>query len=349
MKTHFNLYKLFSFLAILFFLPPPSLAAFDQSNAQCLDVANRRVLNVLTINILFSEIKNRNARLDRIAQFVSGQSQNGNPVDVILLQEMPGGILVNTNNSAKDFQKKLANNYGLDYNLSVAYSNGVPRLLTVFNATLSRCEIDASLWTLLPSATEVEFKERYKIPLTRSVLMTRLSVPGFGEINVYNTHLCSNCNLSERQEQAQTLMGFLRNVEKLSFDNNPIVLGGDFNTNLAGADPEEVALNMLITEDTEFPFVDSYAEGNNVGNPAISCIRLTDGSILFPEGCTIDVSGIRDPLGGEPKPARIDYIFTHGFGEIVQSRVVFTPFTTIESEKVSVSDHSAVFTSINLP
>lgn len=86
MKTRFHPYKLFSVLAIVFLLPRLSLAASDESPAQCGDVVNRGVLNILTVNILFSEIDNRPARLERIAQFVSSQAQNGNPVDVILLQ-----------------------------------------------------------------------------------------------------------------------------------------------------------------------------------------------------------------------------------------------------------------------
>ena len=45
----------------------------------------------------------------------------------------------------------------------------------------------------------------------------------------------------------------------------------------------------------------------------------------------------------------IDYIFVNGVRGIVQSCVVFTPCNPTASERVSVSDHSAVLTSIRLP
>jgi maltose 6'-phosphate phosphatase len=338
------------FFTLLLCLPHLSRAASHERDVQCVDVVNRGVFNVLTINILFSDIETRNTRLDRIAQFVKSQFEAANPVDVILLQEAAGGILVKTENSAEDFTNILNTHYGLNYSLRMAYSNGVPGLLAVFNATLSRCEVTTSLWTLLPPATEIEF-QGYTIPLTRSVLMTRLEVPGVGTIEVYNTHLCANCRSSERLEQAQRLLRFLHNVETLFPGQNPMVLGGDFNTNLAHADQEEAALYQFITADSQFPFQDSYAVANSVGNPSspVSCIRRDDGGIEFPEGCTVDVSEIRDPLRGALEPARIDYIFVNGVRGIVQSRVVFTPFNPTASERVSVSDHSAVLTSIRLP
>ena len=117
------------------------------------------------------------------------------------------------------------------------------------------------------------------------------------------------------------------------------------------AAPQEEALYRLITAETPVAFEDSYAVANRAGNPAspLWCTRRDDGGIDVPEGCTVDVSAIRDPFGGEPEPARIDYLFVHGASGIVQSRVVFTPYTAIEAEQVSVSDHSAVLTSIRVP
>jgi hypothetical protein len=61
------------------------------------------------------------------------------------------------------------------------------------------------------------------------------------------------------------------------------------------------------------------------------CIRREDASLDLPEGCTFGVTDIHDPLGGNLAPARIDYLFVHGASGIVQSRVIFTPFTPIES------------------
>jgi maltose 6'-phosphate phosphatase len=330
-------------------LSPLGVATARAATGPCEDIVARERLNVLTINLLFSAIETRTTRLESIAQFVRHQFDAANPVDVILLQEAAGGLLVNTANSARDFQTLLHTHYGLDYTLRMAYANGVPGLLTVFNATLSRCAITASRWTLLPPATEVEFRG-HAVPLTRSALMTRLQVPGVGAVDVYNTHLCASCLASERLAQAQRLLQFVQQVEARASVPIPLILGGDFNTDLTSADPDEAAVYQRITQDPQTPFQDSYAVAHPVGDPwPVSCLRRADGGIDLPEGCTVDVSAIRDPLGGPPVPARIDYLFVHGGRAIVQSRVVFTPYNADPAEQVSVSDHSAVFTSIALP
>jgi maltose 6'-phosphate phosphatase len=328
----------------------PGLATSSEGSVECADVAQRGVLNVMTLNILFSEVHDRTARLERIANFVRSQFETGQPVDVLLLQEAAGGFLVNTENSAQDLQAILHDRYALDYRLSTAYASGVPGILTIFNATLSRCAITTSLWRLLPPATELEF-QGHIIPVTRSVLMTRLQLPGVGPIDVYNTHLCAACEAAERLEQAQTLVRFVQRVETLAPGSNPIILGGDFNTDLVHADAQEEALYQLMTAGGPFPFQDTYAVANGAGNPIspLWCIRREDGSLDLLEGCTFGVTDIRDPLGGNREPARIDYLFVHGASGIVQSRVIFTPYTPIEAEQVSVSDHSAVLSSIRVP
>jgi maltose 6'-phosphate phosphatase len=350
MKVYVYRFTVLVVFTMVLCLPHTSSAASHEENVHCSDVIQRGVLNVMTINILFSEVEQRMARLDRIAAFVRGQFEAGQPVDVMLLQEAAGGRLVQTENSAHDLQQLLKQHYALDYSLSTAYATGVPGLLTAFNATLSRCAITASLWRLLPPATEVAF-QGHQIPLTRSVLMTRLQVPGIGYIHVYNTHLCAYCAAAERLEQAHRLVRFVQWVETLAPGINPIILGGDFNTDLVHADQQEEALYRLITVESPFPFQDAYAVANRTGNSVspLWCIRREDGGIDLPEGCTFGVTHMRDPLGGDLEPARIDYLFVHGASGIVQSRVVFTPYTPAKAEQDSVSDHSAVLTSIHVP
>ena len=106
-----------------------------------------------------------------------------------------------------------------------------------------------------------------------------------------------------------------------------------------------------MTAENPFPFQDTYAVANSAGHPIspLWCIRRDDGGIDVPEGCTFGVTDIHDPLGGNREPARIDYLFVHSASGIVQSRVVFTPNTPTEAEQGSVSDHSAVLTSIRVP
>jgi maltose 6'-phosphate phosphatase len=350
MKASASRVTLFVACTLLLCLPRLRLEASPGGDVHCPDVSQRGVLNVMTVNILFSEIESRTARLERIAQFVRSQFDAADPVDVLLLQEAAGGFLVNTENSARDLQTLLKTRYGLDYTLRTAYANGVPGLLEVFNATLSRCAITASLWTLLPPTTEIEFRGQ-AIPLTRSVLMTRLQVPGVGAVDVYNTHLCANCLSSERLEQAQRLLRFVHHAEALFAGQNPVVLGGDFNTALAPADPNAEALYQLITADSQVPFQDSYAAANGAGNPLspLWCIRRDDGGVDFPEGCTFGVTPMHDPLGGDQAPARIDYLFVHGMSGIGRSRVVFSPYSANPAEQVGVSDHSAVVTGLHVP
>jgi maltose 6'-phosphate phosphatase len=252
---------------------PPNAAAPSEGNVRCSDVIQRGELNVLTINSLFSEIADRTACFERIAAFVQSQAEAGRPVDVMLLQEAAGGLLVKTENSAQEFRQILNQHYGLDYSLSTAYASGVPAILTIFNATLSRGAVTASLWRLWPPATELAC-EGHAMPLTRSVLMTRLQVPGLGSIDVYHTHLCADCQAAERLGQAQQLVSFVQQVETRPPGAHPIVLGGDFNTDLVRADPHEEALYRLITAESPVAFEDSYAVANRAGNSASPLWRI---------------------------------------------------------------------------
>ena len=178
----------------------------DAPLVQCGDVASQEHLNILTINLLFSEIETRDQRLDAIAEFAAGT-----PVDVILLQEVVGGVLVDTANSALDLQGKLRARGG-EYDLHTALEVGLPGLLAVANAVLSRCEIDVKMVKRLPRASELEFQGR-NIKLPRNVMMTRLNIPGFGKLNVYNTHLCANCPADELGAQVDVLLTFIDEIE----------------------------------------------------------------------------------------------------------------------------------------
>lgn len=309
-------------LSILIFSP----CAWSQQT-QCNDVTNS--LNVLTINLLFSEVKNREARLEAIAEFVGNNPTN--PVDVILLQEVVGGSLAGTANSSVDLQRLLAQK-GINYNLAYTMANGIPGILSVGNAILSRCEILAQLSWTLPFESEEVF-DNFEVPLKRKVLMARLKVP-LGKVHVYDTHLCSNCTSNGRLQQAQVLMAFIKNVEYLFPGSNPIVLGGDFNTDLNF--PEDSSLYQLIT--TSNGFTDTYNFLHQCG----SCCTATDEA-----GCTFAVDD--NPYAFDlfthqrEKPERIDYIYVKGVPTpgTIDSEVVFNhpPF---------VSDHSGVLSTVRL-
>ena len=331
MRSFFRLMKLALLFAVMLILVPHSSFARSRQ-AQCLDVAGRGNLNVLTINLLFTEMEDRESRLEKIADFIIQKTNAGKPVDIVMLQEVVGGAWPGTMNSSLDLQKLLTTG-GIRYNLSYTLANGVPGILTVGNAILSRCEIIATLFKILPFESE-EIFQGLEVRLKRKVLMSRIDVPGSGEINLYNTHLCSYCDPGNRLEQARELMKFIKDVEKLIPGDNPILLGGDFNTDLTV--PDDLPVYNLITQDNHF--VDSYAAAHACSD----CCSANQGY----DGCTYGVPGnpyaINPFTGQQEPPGRIDYLFEKGMG-IESSAVVF------RSGSCWVSDHSGVLTKFRLP
>lgn len=315
-----------SFIALLVLLANFSLVWSWQ--AQCTDVAARGYLNVLTINLLFSEVKDREIRLENITNFIAGQAEKGDPVDIILLQEVVGGPLSGTINSSLDLKRLLAKK-GMKYNLSYRLANGLPGILTVGNAILSRCRIIFTISKTLPFVSEEPFED-FEIPLKRKVMMSRIKIPNFGKINIYNTHLCAFCDPTERLQQTQVLLDFIRTVGKsIWWNENPVILGGDFNINLNITEERE-AYDQIV----DFGFIDTYS----IANGCYSCCSDEEGYL----GCTYAVLG--NPYSGEEESKRIDYIFVKGEGlDIADSIVVFN------TDPDWVSDHSGVLSKISLP
>jgi len=95
----------------------------------------------MTLNLLFSEVKDRELRLERIADFVAQQARLAppEPVDVILLNEVVGGFLSKTFNSSHDLKQLLAQRgFKLFSQFQTRqWASGNP---FVGNAILSRCE-----------------------------------------------------------------------------------------------------------------------------------------------------------------------------------------------------------------
>ncbi len=294
---------------------------------QCTDVVSRGHLNVLSINVLFKEIDTRDQRLEAIAEFAEKT-----PVDIILLQEVAGGALVKTDNSAQDLQKKLrARNR--DYDLYTAFEIGLPGVLGVANAILSRCEIDYRVTKRLPHATELNFRG-HDIKLPRNVMMTRINVPNYKLLNIYNTHLCSACTLEEFSAQMEELLPFIGKVEASFPPGNFAVLGGDFNIDRFRVDPfpERPFYERIINAG----FIDAYAQNKPLDSLCANP-KQPDAH------CTVEVSTL--DAGGSAR--RVDYLFMNQPKTIRESRVVFN--TVVDSNQPSVSDHAGVFVSIALP
>ncbi len=294
---------------------------------QCGDVASREHLNVLTVNLLFSEIETRDQRLDAIAEFAVGT-----PVDVLLLQEVVGGELVGTGNSALDLQGKLRARGG-EYDLHTALEVGLPGLLAVANAVLSRCEIDVKMVKRLPWASELEFRGR-DIKLPRNVMMTRLNIPDFGKLNVYNTHLCAKCPAVELGAQLEVMLRFIGEAEEFFPQDNPVILGGDFNIDRFRGDPfeERPSYERILADG----FIDAYAEDRILED-------LCEDAEAADTHCTVGVSSLD---AGDPG-RRVDYIFVNDGDDVRESRVVFN--SLVDPSQPTVSNHAGVFVSVELP
>ena len=305
----------------------PGNGGGNESLVQCGDVAQRAHVNVLTVNLLFSEIETRDQRLNTITEFAARS-----PVDVILLQEVVGGVLVDTANSALDLQGKLRDK-GNEYDLHTAFEVGLPGALVLANAVLSRCDIGVKMSKRLPLTAELEF-HGHNIKLPRNVMMTQLSIPDFGELNVYNTHLCAKCTADELGKQLEVLLTFVKDMEEFFPQDNPVILGGDFNIDRLRTEPfdERPFYDRIINAG----FIDAYAQDRALEN-------LCKDNEAADNHCTVGVSSLDE--GDSAR--RIDYIFVKGIENVRESRVVFN--TLVEPGQPTVSDHAGVFVSIALP
>ena len=313
-------------LAFAVLLPGCSGLATREGGADCQDIAERGYINVLTLNLLFSEIRTRDHRLATLGEFVFD-----NQVDVILLQEVVGGALAQTDDSARDLKNILADDYDLDYNLNSVFEIAVPETLAVENAILSRCEMPFMLVKPLPWAPEIEFQGKV-MELGRNVLMSRLKIPRFGRINIYNAHLCAACSVADRQEQLHNLLAFVNGMENYSSSDKPVVLGGDFNIDLFRDNGSE---RFLYSSILNTGFIDSYASMKSNVN------KLCENPQDADKHCTV---GVSDLDGSNAR--RVDYLFVRGFGKVLESRVAFN--TAITGEP-TVSNHAAVLSRLALP
>lgn len=299
----------------------------EEPRVQCDDVASRGYLNVLSVNLLFKEIETREQRLEAVAEFAEKT-----PVDVILLQEVVGGTLAHTENSAEDLQKKLLARER-DYDLYTAFEIGLPGVIGVANAILSRCEIDFRTTKRLPHATELNFRG-HDIKLPRNVMMTRINIPNTSKLNIYNTHLCAACTADQLDAQLNVMLPFISELETSFPSGNFAILGGDFNIDRFRVDPfvERPFYDKIVNAG----FIDAYAQDKSLDN-------LCTNTKQADTHCTVGVSTL--DAGGSAR--RIDYIFMNQAKKLRESRVVFN--TLVDPDQASVSDHAGVFISVTLP
>jgi maltose 6'-phosphate phosphatase len=302
--------------------------------------------------MLFSEYPDRDRRLADIARFIAT-----NKIHVVALQEVVGGELDSIlaalfdgspvdGNTAEELKKVLKNSHGQNYNLATAESNGVSGVLSVYNAVLSRCRITTTKVKALPKAPELEIGF-LEIELGRSALMTRLRVPGFGFVNLYDTHLCGSCGAAKHLEQTKAALGFINSTQK-SLSSGQVLFAGDFNINVSRIPTDRTKLPApyrLITNRTN-GFVDSYARYSRTA--LASRLFCLPGRVE--RGCTYGVSSISDPVDPDDNAKqRIDFIFGKGPLVIKESKVFFNPKAKDRATGKSVSDHSGLVTRYGLP
>ncbi len=295
-----------------------------EARAACPDLAERGSLRILTLNLHFSAIRERDRRLRVIADFVAAEA-----IDVVLLQEVAAGLLVRSRGTALELQDLLRDRHGLVLDERSAVEDGVPGLLTVANAVLSRCRVLDERTVALPEIAELELLG-FRFRLGRNVLAVRLLVPRIGEIDVFDTHLCARCTAGERRRQLEAALAFIEKSDREG--ERPVIFGGDLNLDLERDGGAEKALHALI-------------EATGLRDTATLKGEAADRLCAQPEKpdryCTV---GVAEPI--RPQSRRIDYLFARGLGAIAGYRTVFNP--RIDQGQPAVSNHAGVMAELML-
>jgi maltose 6'-phosphate phosphatase len=309
-----------------------------EGNARCDNIAARGHINFLDSNVLFSEIDTMNERFKHIADFVAA-----NEVDVILLQEIVGGSIAKTPNSAQDLRAILHVEHDLDFNISTAWEIGEPNIFSSANVILSRCEFLDAKVKKLPRVNESPFRvgaRKKAVSFRRNLQLGHLDIPGGGTLNVYNTHLCARCDKDGRAEQLAGLLEIINGVETAMPGSFPSVLGGDFNFDRFDNDGAEKFMWEMIINNG---FIDAYADfiiANSGGQETLDTLcEIEDNA---DEHCTVGVSALDGPHA-----RRIDFVFAKSPAQIRAAKVVFNDL--VDTEEPTVSDHAGVFISLELP
>lgn len=276
---------------------------FDQSarpdvRVNCEDLAERRSLRALTINLQFSEIRER-------------------------------GVLAGTRSTALDLHDLLRDRHGLVFDSRTALEDGVPGLLTVANAVLSRCPVLDMRTAALPEIAELEvLGGRFR--LGRNVVMVRLLVPEVGEIGVYDTHLCARCTAEQRRRQLAAALAFVTANE--DGGARPVIFGGDLNLDIHRDARVDRALYDLIL----------HANLRDTATANIDPVEQLCAQPAEPDAyCTV---GVAKPI--RPHSRRIDYLFVRNVAAIAVHRVVFNP--RIDPTQPAVSNHAGVLAELVL-
>ncbi len=305
-------------LFVLSQLVPTAVAA--RARTACAE--GRGDLQVITLNLQFTRVWGRGGELDTLAEYVAGSE-----VDVLLLQEVSGGLLTGTSSTADRLRRILGERYGLTYELVYAPASGVRGLFTVGNAILSRCPIVTRRVRELPQVAELRVAGA-KWRIHRNLLGVEIATHR-GPVAVYTTHLCADCSAAQRADQLEDALSFIAARE--AGRDRPVVFGGDLNLDLFRDGGSERRLYRRIR-------ASGFRDVAAVDRPAESlCAEAAS-----PDAeCTV---GVADPY--RPRSRRIDYLFTRGPIGVAGHRVAFNP--RIDPRMKAVSNHAAVAARLRL-
>ncbi|MGD9046121.1 MAG: hypothetical protein PVG06_20595 [Desulfobacterales bacterium] len=289
-------------------------------DAQCDNIAKKGYVSILVLNVDY-EVVNHEKNLKRIANFVAN-----NHVDLILFQEAEAyGGITGPADATSELRKILLKKYKMRFNMTSAAD-----ILIWGNAILSSCEI-----------TETDLKKintpgtvgKGAIGLNRNVLLAVISIPDYGKVNVYNTHLCARCEKSEREVQLDRALSWIKEITP---DSRLAIFGGDLNFDLFINNGAEVPMyKKIIKAGLKDAYAD-YMKTNGVGLD-----DLCEDEDKPDEHCTKGVTRIDDKNG-----RRVDYIFIKSPPGIKSAKVVFN--SVVSHTEPTVSDHAGVFIRLNL-
>lgn len=306
-------------LLVLLVLPQLLVAERTRARSGCAEAGAS--LHVMTLNLQFTRVWGEGRELEILADYVAEGE-----VDVLLLQEVSGGLLTGSSSTAEDLRRLLRERFGLAFELVYAPASGVRGLFTVGNAVLSRCPIVTRRIEALPEVPELRVVGG-KWRLHRNVLGVEIATHR-GPVAIYTTHLCADCEAQERGGQLEEALAFI--AEREAGRDRPVVFGGDFNLDLFRSGAER----RLYRRIRDAGFADVAA----VHRPAESlCAEPSR-----PDAdCTV---GVADPV--RPHSRRIDYLFASGPIEVAEQRVVFNP--RVDTGMPAVSNHAAVAARLRL-
>jgi len=292
---------------------------------QCDDIVKKGFVSILVLNVDF-EVVNHETNIKHIADFVSK-----NHVDFILLQEAETyGGLIGPDDSTTALRKLLLKKHNMKFNMTSAADISIWG-----NAILSRCKITEANLRKINTPGTVGKGNKGKIGLNRNVLLAVVSIPDYGKVNIYNTHLCARCEKLERERQLDRALSW---IEDTNLDSRITIFGGDLNFDRFVNDGQEAYMYERIIERG---FKDAYA--NYPENIAEGLNALCEYEDDPDEHCTKGVTRIDDKNG-----RRVDYIFIKSPDSIkyADAEVVFN--SIINDEEPTVSDHAGILILLNL-